>query len=310
MSRDLYSSRSTMLQATVLLCLVACAVITQTSALVNDTVPINNAARPALLSNAPNCAADYPKMGIQDRKAFIKVPYPHAVCVRADGYFVATILSSNRKFIYMFDTCGWIKKKIMMPSRSGQGSGCAFTSTKMFYATYAGRHEILQFTSDGVFEKVFATGLRFLRLTTYNHSLVYAGIFGTRKIRAYDTATGNLLYSFETTSGNARGLAFDPSGILHVSNGGNVIEHFMYNGFKVSQRTYPEVGSADGILVDSNYYTLIADRGGRRQIAIYTYNGLLTKKITGFSLPIDVAMGYKCGYLLVDDYSRGGVYLL
>ena len=178
---------------------------------------------------------------------------------------------------------------------------------KTNYYTLPAGHQILQFSSDGRYEKVFATGFRFSRLTTRGN-LLYSTIVGKR-IHAYDTDTGNLKYHFETTTANARGLAFDPAGYLHVSTWGRVVELFTYKGFKIGQKTYPQVGIADGILVDSNHYVIIADRG-RWQVLVFTQAGLLTKRITGFSLPLDVAMGYKCGYLIVADYGRNVIYLL
>ena len=280
-----------MLRATVLLCLVTSAVVTHS------------------LAAVPTCAADYPRMSVANRRIFQNAsPSPQAVCVRDDGYFVAAVLRSNQPFVFMFDTCGWIKKKIMLPRTTSPATGCAFTSTKMYYALYTGR-QILQFTYDGVYEKVFATGHQFLRLTTSNDSLVYASIYPSRQVRVYDTATGNSMYNFETTVGQARGLAFDPSGYLYVTTWGRVVEKFTYKGFKVSERSYPEIGTGDGILIDSNHYVLIANRY-RNEVDVYTQEGLLTKRITGFGEPLDLVMGYKCGYLIVADISRGGVYLL
>ena len=325
-SCDLYPTHSTMLRATVLLCLVASAVVTHSLAAIDtlqDIDPINNNAPDYpiddtiddddgfinnTLSAVPKCAADYPRMSIANRKMFQNgSPRPHSICVRADGYFVAAVLLANRPYVYMYDTCGWIKKKIMLPNRSPAAAGCAFTSTKLFYSFHVGK-KIYQFTHDGVYEKVFATGVGFMRLTTYKN-LLYATIYPTKQVRAYNTATGRLVYHFETTTAAARGLAFDPAGYLHVSTWGRVIELFTYKGFKIGQRTYPQVRIADGIRIDSNHYMIIADRG-HRQVLVFTHAGLLTKRITGFSLPLDVALGYRCGYLIVADYSRGYLYLL
>ena len=143
MSSDLYSSHFTMLRATVLLCLVTSAVLTQSlptaqyNGPTDDTIvdyhtdshgSINDT-----LSAVPNCTADYTKMSIANRKVFQNATVsPFAVCVRADGCFVATTLQPNQPFVYMYDRCGWIKEKIMLPNQTGAGSGCAFTSTKLY----------------------------------------------------------------------------------------------------------------------------------------------------------------------------------
>ena len=93
----------------------------------------------------------------------------------------------------------------------------------------------------------------------------------------YNTTNGDyILNHFETTTGHARGLAFaDPQGFLRVS---------IY-------------GVADGILIDGANHAIIADRGNH-QVLVYDNNNLLVKKIVGFRDPHDVAMGYKCHYLL------------
>ena len=127
-------------------------------------------------------------------------------------------------------------------------------------------------------------------------------------VRVYNTTNGNNLSHFETTTGNTRGLAFDPQGYLHVSIWGKNIEIFTFDGHKVQQVTYPQVSIADGILVDGGTYIIIAD-SGRRQVLVYNYNNLLVNKIVGFRLPIGVAMGYGCGYLLISDLGCG-TYLL
>ena len=169
--------------------------------------------------------------------------------------------------------------------------------------------KILQFTSDGVYEKVFATGYKFSFLTTRDDSLLYSSILSTKKVHGYDIATGNLKYGFEITTGTARGLAFDPLGHLHVSTYGNIVEVFTYKGKKIGQKLYPEVSKAEGILIDGNYNIIIAVIDSH-EVLVFTRGGALTKKITGFSLPIDVAMGYQCDYLIVSDYGHDYIYLL
>ena len=260
------------------------------------------------LSIVPKCAADYRRMSPSRRKSFQNLtPRPGAVCTRADGYFVTTSWLPNRRFVYLYDTCGWMKKRINLPRRVLYSAGCVFTRSKLFYADFNGRR-ILQFTSNGVYQRVFATGHRFLRFTARGN-LLYTTIHPSKRILAYNIRTRRIQYRLATTSANARGLAFGPGGYLHVSTWGKIVEFFTYQGHKVGQHRYPQLARADGILIDSNYYTIIADRG-RRQVFVFTHTGVLTKRITGFGDPLDVAMGYRCGYLLVADIRRSGVYLL
>ena len=119
-----------MLRATVLLCLVTSAVLTQSLAStdtvqgtdsINDDTILNNPINDTIVdypiddtiddgsindmwSAVPKCAADYPRMSVANRKMFQNAsPRPHAVCVRADGCFVASVLMANRPFVFMYD---------------------------------------------------------------------------------------------------------------------------------------------------------------------------------------------------------------
>ena len=214
------------------------------------------------------------------RKSFQNLtPRPGAVCTRADGYFVTTSWLPNRRFVYLYDTCGWMKKRINLPRRVLYSAGCVFTRSKLFYADFNGRR-ILQFTSNGVYQRVFATGHRFLRFTARGN-LLYTTIHPSKRILAYNIRTRRIQYRLATTSANARGLAFGPGGYLHVSTWGKIVEFFTYQGHKVGQHRYPQLARADGILIDSNYYTIIADRG-RRQVFCFHSHGCADQKNNWF----------------------------
>ena len=296
-----------MLRASVFLLIGCVAVLTNA----HDDLPVIDPTdgMPSQVSAVPTCAADYPRMSQKQPKIVQKaLPYPAAVCVKPDntGDFVAA-LWIPRTFVYMFDNCGWVKKRIELPAGTSYSCGCAFTNSKLFYAATRSR-KIYQFNINGTFEKVFAIGYNFLRMTTRGQQL-YVSIESTKNVRVYDTANGNLVRQFSTTTANARGLAFDPAGYLHVSTWGKTVEIFTHDGYKVKEMTYPQLVIADGLLIDSNTYTIITDRV-KKQVQIYRpYSNLLVKRMTGFGLPIDVGMGYKCGYLLVADYYHG-IYLL
>ena len=146
-------------------------------------------------------------------------------------------------------------------------------------------------------------GIIFLRLTSQGTRL-YSSIENTRMVRVYNTTNGNSINHFEITSGNARGVAFDPQGNLHVSTWGKNVEIFTADGHKIREITFSEVSSADGILIDGASYTIIADRD-RGEVLVFNHNNSLFKKIVGFGQPMGVAMSYQCGYLLVADYGRG-----
>ena len=309
-----------MLRATVLLCLVASTVLTQSLAAAKYNGPTDdaivdyptrsNGSINGTLRAVPTCAADYARMSIADRKMYQDAsPSPHAICVRAsNGDFVAAEFLANRQSVFMYDACGWIKKKVTLPSQTSPATGCAFAGTKMFYALHSGK-QILQFTSEGSYERVFATEYQFLRLTAFNDSLLYSTLRDSKMVLGYSIADGDLKFNFETVNADGRGLAFDPDGYLHVSTWGRVVEQFAYNGVKVGQVTYSQVSIADGILVDGDHNVIIADRGNK-QVLVFSHTGALIKRITGFDLPLDVAMGYQCNSLIVADYERSYIYLL
>ena len=140
------------------------------------------------------------------------------LCQRLDG-ICKLINAVYRNHLISTSSCMTSdKNKIILPNVIGAATGSAFTSTKLFYSTFPNR-KYCSSPDDGVYEKEFVTGYEFYRLTTRKDSLLYSTIFVTKKIHAYDIATGNLKYRFAITAGEARGLAFDPRGYLHVTTG-------------------------------------------------------------------------------------------
>ena len=87
------------------------------------------------------------------------------------------------------------------------------------------------------------------------------------------------------------------------------MEVFTHDGTKVYENSYSELHIADGLVVDRFYFTIIADRG-RRQVLVYNHSAKLVKRITGFRLPVDVAIGHNCDCLLVADLGANAIYLL
>ena len=292
-------------RATVVLlfALVCSVMLTQTMATRNVYEDLSSSA------SVPTCQADYANMDQKQPKLLINQPglrYPFGVCTNPkNGDFVIAYWQ-RRAFVYLHNSCGWIKKRIELPQGTAHSAGCVFSGSKLFYAATLNQ-KILQYHEQGTFEKVFATGFQFLRLTTRGTRL-YSTVNGIKMVRVYNTTNGNNIKHFQTTSSSARGLAFDSKGYLHVSIWGKTVEIFTIDGHKVKQITLEQLRLGDGILIDSGSYTIIADRRGR-QVLVYNYNNFLVNKITGFGNPGGVAMGYKCGCLLMADYGRG-TYLL
>ena len=197
-----------MLCATVLLSLVASAVLTNSLAFPVPAGPTDNTidgihdnsingTLSGVSSLPPICSADYSRMSVTNRKMQQNVPKPYSICVRSDGYFVATFQETNFPHLYMYDACGWFVRRIdiLQGTPASKGFGCAFTANYLFFSL-SPRNQILQFRNDGQYVKVFASGAQFFRMAT-NGYLLYTSIFGTNQIRAYDTRFGNLVYVFQ-----------------------------------------------------------------------------------------------------------------
>ena len=88
----------------------------------------------------------------------------------------------------------------------------------------------------------------------------------------------------------------------------------IFNTQGVKQRellNYTQVCLGDGIIIDSNHYTILADCKSFN-VFVFTDSKLklyVHKTINGFSDQSDIGMGFKCGYLLVADYNFTWRYL-
>ena len=287
--------------------LIGCAVLTQTLAAFVDTEQIRDGNIPRLSDPVPTCAADYANMNrIQPKLNQRALTFPAGICVKSDGDFVAAIWAV-RTFVYMFNNCGWIKKRIELPKGTLWSVDCAFTDSNLFYTATRSK-KILQFNVNGTYQKDFSTGFYFRRIATRGNDL-YSSIENSKDIRVYDTRNGNILRRFSTTRANAHAFAFDPNGYLHVSTNGKYVELFTQDGHKFQETSLTDLHTGDGLVIDGSFYTIITDRV-RRQLLVYNENNIIVKKITGFGLPVDVAMGYKCGYVILADQSANGIYLL
>lgn len=312
------SSFSIMLHATVLLCLVFGVVITHSLAAVvpvDDSILVNNAIHDDSINDTlsietglPTCLADYSRMSIANRRIFQdRNPTPSAICVRSDGYFVAAVPSTNSPNVIFFDPCGWFRGRIVVPAVYGNGFGCAFSQSYLFYST---SNSILQYSSDGgVLQNVFANGEPFMHMVTQGNFL-YATIGGKNLIRVYDFVNRKYIRTLQTKSRYAQGLAFDIRGLLHVTTLSSIVEVMTTTGYPyMGTMDFKEVVQGDGIAMDRNGNTIIADRGSR-QVFIYDQQKLFVRPpITGFQLPVDVTFNSGCSLLMVADMGRG-IYML
>ena len=117
---------------------VGSVMLTQTMATSDYEAPVqamlwsNTAAVSNFQANYATMKPNLPKSLIQQPGSLTK---PHAACVNPiNGDFLVTYWQP-RTFIYLFDNCGWIKKKIELPSTStARSHGCAFLGSKLFYS--------------------------------------------------------------------------------------------------------------------------------------------------------------------------------
>ena len=196
-------SAMSLLRATVLLFLLTSSVLAWTLALADnvpstidemidesysDDTTINGDSRINEMFNEatarPSCPTDYTKMSTNDRKMFQTVPtkVPVGVCVRTDGAFIVTTWIRNLPFVYMHDKCDWMMKRIDLPRGTLSSGGCAYSDTKLYYSDTYGK-KILQFSIDGTYEKIFATGYDFLHLKVDSvKNLLLASIQSSRKV--------------------------------------------------------------------------------------------------------------------------------
>ena len=318
-----------MLRATVLLCLVTSAVLTQSLAITDTTQsndPIDDGTIVDYLSDSqlrddgsindtlsrlsglPVCSTDYSRMSIANRKMIQQISSkPFSICVRYDGYFVAASDYPNLPYFYMFDPHGWVKRRIKLPFGTPEGAGCAFTPTSLFYS--AG-NEILQFSNDGkISQGVFVGGFQFFRIATQGYML-YTTVRNSRQILAYNTRARTYVRNFFTTNGDAHDLAFDPDGNLHVTTFTSFVERFTPQGQLILPvRSFPAISKGDGITVDSNFYTIITDPT-KKYVMVFDNLQRLVKTISGFDTPAAVAQGFLCSCLIVTDTGPSAIYLL
>ena len=279
-----------MYAATLFLALVSSAMLTQTMA----SVPFN-------------CHGRYRNMNIDLPFKLLRpsgVSEPHGPCVNpANGDFVVTYWTPN-SYTYLFNSNGDIKKKINIPSEAVTRScGCIFAGGKLFMSATE-KHKILQYTSDGEFEKVFATGHEFDYFAV-QFAKLYVSIRYSKDIIVFDVYSGKIVKEFKVPSGDGRGLAFDPLGKLHIAIWGkNIVDIVTSEGDPVKTITYPGVSGLDGIVIDNSTNSILVDRVGRK-VVIFDKNDKLVKTIPEFHYPIDVAMGYKCKYIIVTDMNHG-----
>ena len=300
--------------ATVLLCLVTCAVLAHSLPYPDIADPtgvmIDRDHDDSINITVPviPCSGDYSRMSIQNaRMQPLQIFRPFAICVRFDGFFVATILAFNVRNVFLFDPNGNIFSRITLPPGTSPGTGCAFNFRNLFYS--AG-NKILQFTSDGRYQRVFKQGHSFYRLATQGTNALYASVLNSNQIFMYDPTNDGYENSFRIQSQYALGMAF-AFGYLHVT----VVEIVRAGGQPVKRLAYPLLRRGLGIETDSKGNTMITDYVDHRVLIYSTAIPInrfpnLIRTIDGFSNPTDVALSFQCSFLMVADEGRNLLYRL
>ena len=302
----------TPLRFVLLLAVVSTAVITGTSATrhynIGPTWRSHTGKNESVISryNTASCLPQYEQMIQKEPKAVISIiEKPHSLCVSPNGNFVVASYVHHGKF-FIFNSCGFIIKRVMLPTGAALITDCAFTKNAI-YLTDFGMKKIYKYDPTGIFQYVLAFGYRFKRIAA-RHNRVYTTTQESKMILAYDSSTGREAARFHTTIGNAQAIAFDKHDHLHVSSRSKTIEVFNMGGKKLSQRTYIELNVGDGLFLDDHDNTIVTDRTAPQKVLIYRPNNTLMKKLQEYDSPTGVAVGKDCS-LYVADFGAGKVYI-
>ena len=244
------------------------------------------------------CTPDYEYMYTWQPKDILVVEAPSSICFAVNGDFAVASDVGWYSF-FIFDENRNLKMKGNYPDGAYIITGCAFSSTALYFAD-RGEKKIYKYTLDGEYVETFLTGFKFGRLAAADGNL-YA-VVDDIEVAAYNETDGQKTCSI-TTFTSARALAFDTKGNLNVAFRGNRIEAYMLNCTFVSSRVYPEVGATDGLAFDGSNNTVILD-GWDRKVKVFSpppYSSLF-KELGPYAdtVPTDVGIGKDCSLYVVD----------
>ena len=115
------------------------------------------------------CTPDYNSMVTWPPKKILEVEAPGSICFAANGDFAVPSDVGWYSF-FIFDKSGKLIKKGSYPPGAYIITGCAFSSTALYFAD-EGMERIYKYTTDGEYVGTFVTGFEFGRLAAANGKL-------------------------------------------------------------------------------------------------------------------------------------------
>ena len=251
------------------------------------------------------CTPNYRRMHEWPPNKELLVYPPGSICFAANGNF-AVPSEVGKDGFFIFDKSGNYLMKGNYPDDAYIITGCAFSSTALYFAD-RGEKKIYKYTTDGEYVGTFVTGYEFGRLAAADGKL-YAIVDRNEAatVRAYEESSGNSECNIKTyKSTQAKALAFDTKGNLNVGLLGNKIEVYTLYCQFVSIRVYPEVGAIDGLAFDGSDNNVILDARDRK-VKVISPSDQLIKELGPFSqtVPVDVGIGIDCNVYVPDITTR------
>jgi len=151
---------------------------------------------------------------------------------------------------------------------------------------------IRKFSPSGVDLGVFAsTGINLaLGLAFDRNGNLYAANFGGNTIEKF-SPTGMDLGVFANLAFRPTGIAFDPTGILHVATSGNTIARFSPDGTPLSDFTSLNLNTPEGLAFDSLGFLYVANNGSD-SIQIFSQAGVDLGSLVSPSLSGPVGLAF------------------
>ena len=165
-----------------------------------------------------------------------------------------------------------------------------------------------ELSSTGKFIRIFTTGRCFIRATSCKNRLYFSTNSGGQNVYVFDT-NGREIRRLSVPGRHSRGVIIGMDDNLRVSIWGNKVHTYTRDGKKISEATYKELRTADGLAMDTAGNLLIADHN-KGLVYVYSPCGGAPIKVikTGSGHSNDVQIGND-GTIIVVDSRNSKVFL-
>ena len=258
------------------------------------------------------CTPDYQNMVSSSPRDMLKVRAPGSICFAANGNFAIPSQASAYYFL-IFDKSGKLIKNGTYNRQVGAVTGCAFSSSALYFADPVHRR-IHEYTTKGDYVGIFAIGgAKYFRLAAAGGNL-YATItvpINDYTAIAFKERTGRVACRIK-----GRGLhmdqsvAFDTKGNLNVAYG-KTTDVYTPDCKYLHSRIYTKSevdGGIYGLTFDGSNNNVIIDNGDEKVKVFSPKPHKCLKELGPFKKPIDVGIGKDCS-LYVVDIMRNAVYV-